>query len=67
MAPVVLPPDVERALIASKKQIEEAEHEIARAERIGLDVSTHKDAISKARQMRDNILAEYGRNAVKAK
>lgn len=67
MAPVTMPPEIEKALIASKKQIEEAEHELARAEKVGLDVGMQKEVVARARKMRDDLLAEYGRNAVRTK
>lgn len=67
MASISFPPEIEKALVASKKHIEDAEKELARAERVGLDVSVQRQVVEQAKKMRSDLLAEYGASAIRTR
>jgi len=57
--PIKLTPEDERSLKELGPDIEALEKEIARAERAGLDVTTLKADLAKAKTLREGILREY--------
>jgi hypothetical protein len=57
---IKLSPQDRRTLEGLKGDIEVLEKEIAKAERAGIDVSTQKDELAKAKSLREGILREYG-------
>lgn len=57
--PIKLTPKDERTLRELKPDIEALEKEVARAERAGLDVTTIKSDLDKARSLLEGILREY--------
>lgn len=60
MPPIRLTADQRKALMASEKQIKDAEMEIARAKKIGLDVTEAEATVKEARRLRGALLQEYG-------
>jgi len=57
--PIKLTAEDRRTLEQLGPDIEALEREIARAERAGLDVTTIKDDLAKAKALREGILREY--------
>lgn len=60
MAPITITPQQRKALLASKAQLDEAQQEINRAKRAGIDVTELQAQLDEARKLRDGLLAEYG-------
>jgi len=57
--PIKLSPEDRRTLEELGPDIEALEREIARAERAGLDVTTLRADLDKAKTLREGILREY--------
>jgi len=57
--PIKLTPEDQRTLEQLGPDIEALEREIARAERAGLDVTTVKSDLAKAKALREGVLREY--------
>jgi len=57
--PIKLTPEDQRTLEQLKPDIEALEAEIARAERAGLDVTTAKADLLKAKALLEGVLREY--------
>ena len=60
MAAITLTAQQRKALIASKAALDEAQQEINRAKRAGIDVTELQAQLDEARRLRDGLLAEYG-------
>lgn len=60
MPEIKLSPAQRKALVASKAQLDEAEREIARAKRAGIDVSEAEATLAEGKRLRDGLLREYG-------
>lgn len=59
ITPITLTSEDKRTLENLKPDIDALEKEIARAERAGLDVTTLKSDLAKARALLEGILREY--------
>jgi len=57
--PIKLTPEDQRTLEQLGPDIEALEREIARAERAGIDVTTVKSDLAKAKALREGVLREY--------
>ena len=57
--PIKLSPEDQRTLEVLKPDIEALEVELAKAERAGLDVTTIKSDLAKAKSLLEGILREY--------
>lgn len=60
MPPITLTAQQRKALLASKTQLDEAQQEINRAKRAGIDTTELQAQLDEARKLRDGLLAEYG-------
>jgi hypothetical protein len=58
--PIRLTPEDRRTLEHLQPDIKALEAEIARAERAGLDVTTLKSDLAKAKALLEGVLREYG-------
>jgi len=57
---IKLTPEDKRTLENLSGDIAALEREIAKAERVGIDVKTLKEDLARAKKLRDGLLKEYG-------